>query len=325
MKLPRRNLFRLAVGAAAIPAASVIEKAQLYPNRTVRFVVPFPPGGSADPIARVLATQLADMWGQQIVVENRDGASGNIAAQDVAQSPADGHTLLVGGRSLTTNPFVYSSIVDPTIDLSPVTRICSFTNVMIVPNSSSLKSVGEFIEYARTRPGKIAFASSGTGASPHLTGELFKRMAGLDMVHVPRRGVGPALSDLISGRVDVMFPTMPSVLAQIQNKAVRPLGVTSPARSPFVPDIPTIAESSIADFEMSDGYGLFLPPNAPVELVTKLHDDTVTALSHPSVAQRLAELAALPVTSTPADLAAWLKSEMDKWGPVVKELGIKPD
>lgn len=323
--MTRRSLFRLAASAAAIPAMSMIGKAQPYPIKPVRLIVPFPRGGSADPIARVLAHRLAHLWRREVLVENRDGDSGNIAAREVSQSPPDGYTLFIGGRSLTTNPFVYSSTVDPIADLSPVTQICSFTNVMIVPNSLPVKTVAEFIDQARAKRGKVTFASSGTGASPHLTGELFRRMAQVDMTHVPYRGVGPALNDVISGRVDVMFPTMPPVLTQIRNKTVRPLGVTSPTRSPFTPNIPTIAEAGTRGFEMSDGYGLLLPPKAPTEIVARLHNDAIAALAHPESRKKLEELATSAVTSTPAEFAALLKSEMDKWGPIVKDLGIKPD
>jgi tripartite-type tricarboxylate transporter receptor subunit TctC len=325
MKLRRRQFLHLAAGAAALLAGARLARAQAYPSRPVRFVVPFPPGGSADPIARVLANRLSAVWGQQMVVENNAGASGNIAAQAVTQAPPDGYTLFIGGRSITTNPFIYSSIVDPVTDLTPITRICTFANVMIVPSSSRSKSVREFIEYAKANPGMITFAHSGTGASPHLTGELFKRMAGIDMTPVPYRGVDSAVRDLISGRVDAMFGTMPSVLAQVRSKAVRALGVTSITRSPFVPDIPTIAESGIAGFDVTDGYAFFFPPKTPAELVKKIHDDTVAALAHPSVKQGLEAIAASPVTSTPAELAALLKTEMEKWGPIIKELGIKPD
>jgi tripartite-type tricarboxylate transporter receptor subunit TctC len=291
----------------------------------VRFVVPFPPGGSADPIARVLANRLTELWGQQVVIENKAGAGGNIAAQAVAQSPPDGYTLFIAGNFLATNPYLYSSIVDPLTDLTPVTRICTYTNVLIVPNASPARSVGEFIVHCRANRGRITFASSGTGASPHLNGELFKRLTGVEMTHVPYRGGGPALNDLIPGRVDAMFATLPSVLAQVQSKTVRALGVASAKRSPFAPDIPTIAESGVPNFDVTDGYALFLPPRTPAGIVNKVHDDTVAALAHPPVRQRLAEIAASTVTSTPAELAASMKSEMNKWGPIIRELGIKAD
>jgi tripartite-type tricarboxylate transporter receptor subunit TctC len=325
MNFRRRGFLLLALGAAAMPASTRIASAQAYPNRYVRFMVPFPPGGSADPIARVLANRLAELWGQQVVIENRGGAGGNIAAQAVAQSAPDGYTLFIGGTFLATNPFIYSSIVDPLSDLTPVTRICTYTNLMVVPNSSPAKSVGEFIEHCKANRGRITFASSGSGASPHLNGELFKRLAGVEMTHVPYRGGGAALNDLIPGRVDAMFATMPSVLSLVRSKNVRALAVASATRSPFAPDIPTMTESGVPGFDATDGYALFFPPRTPIEIVNKVREDTVVALADPSVRQRFEELAASIVTSTPTELANLLKSEMDKWGPIIKELGIKPD
>jgi tripartite-type tricarboxylate transporter receptor subunit TctC len=324
MKFQRRQFLVMAASASALPAVSRTAIAQTYPNRFVRFVVPFPPGGSADPIARVLANRLTELWGQQVVIENKGGAGGNIAALAVAQSAPDGYTLFMGGTFLATNPFLYSSVVDPTTDLTPVTRICTFTYVMIVLNSSPARSVSEFIEYCKANRGKISFASTGTGAA-HLSGELFKRLTGVEMTRIPYRGGGLALNDLIPGRVDAMFATMPSVLALIQNKTVRALGVASSTRSPFAPDIPTIAESAVSGFDVSDGYALFFPPKTSPKIVNKVHDDTVAALAHPPVRQRLGEIAASPVNSTPTELATLLTSEMDKWGPIIKDLGIKPD
>jgi tripartite-type tricarboxylate transporter receptor subunit TctC len=321
----RRRFLLLAAGVAALPAVSRIARAQAYPNRYVRFVVPFPPGGSADPIARVLANRLSELWLQQVVIENKAGAGGNIAAQSVAQSPPDGYTLFIGGNFLATNVYLYSSIVDPLTDLTPVTRICTYTNVMIVPNTSPARSVKEFIEYCKANRGKITFASSGTGASPHLNGELFKRLAGVEMTHVPYRGGGPALNDLVPGRVDAMFATLPSVIALIQSRTVRALGVASGARSPFAPDIPTIAEAGVPGFDVTDGYALFCPPRTPADIVSKIHDDTVEALAFPPVRQRLADIGASTVTSTPTELASEVRAEMKKWGPIIKELGIKAE
>jgi tripartite-type tricarboxylate transporter receptor subunit TctC len=291
----------------------------------VRFIVPFPPGGSADPIARVIASRLSEMWGQQVVVENRGGAGGNIAALAVAQSPPDGSTLFIGGTFLATNPFIYSSVVNPITDLTPVTRICTYTNLMVVPNSSPARTVREFVAYCRANHGKITFASSGSGASPHLNGELFKRLAGVEMTHVPYRGGAAALSDLIPGRVDVMFATMPSVLALVQARTVRPLAVASGTRSPFAPGIPTIAEDGVPGFDVTDGYGLFMPPKTPEEMITRVHNDAVAALAHPLVKQRLEELAASVIVSTPAEYVDLLRADMTKWAPVIRELGIKPE
>jgi tripartite-type tricarboxylate transporter receptor subunit TctC len=302
-----------------------VARAQGYPSRYVRLIVQFPPGGSADPLARVLANRLSEVWGQQVVVENKGGAGGNIGAAAVAQATPDGYTLLIGlDASFTINPYIYSSLgYDPSTDLAPVTRLCTFTNLMVVPNSSPAKSVTEFINHAKANRGKITFASPGTGTPPHLSGELFKRMASIEMTHVPYRGGGPAFNDLIPGRVDVMFATMPSVLAQVQSGVLRGLAVTSAVRSPFVPTIPTIAESGVGGFDVSDGYGLYLPAKTLAEIARKVRDDAVEAMAHPAVKQRLEEIAMTVVTSTPTELAALLKSEAAKWGPIIKAAGIK--
>ena len=326
MGLTRRTFISCAITSAVISGVSHQVAAQNWPNRYVRFVVPFPPGGSADPIARVLAGRLSDIWGQQVVIENKPGAGGNIGAIAAAQSAPDGYTLFTGTVFLATNPYLYRSLgYDPIADFAPITRLCTFTNVMVVPNSLPAKSVREFIGYAKANPGKITFASPGIGTLSHLSGELFKRMAGIEMTHVPYRGGAPALNDLIPGRVDVMFATMPSVRALVDSGAVRALAVTSGTRSPFMPDIPTIAESGVPAFDVSDGYALFMPAKTPTETVRKVHADTVAALAHPPVKQRLEEIAAAVVTSTPAELTAYLKSEMEKWSAIIKEAGIRAD
>jgi tripartite-type tricarboxylate transporter receptor subunit TctC len=317
--------MHLAAGAAALPAVSRFTWAQTYPNRYVHFVVPFPPGGSTDPVARVLANRLSEVWGQQVVIENKGGAGGNIGAQAVAQSAPDGYTLFIATSLLATNPYLFSAVgYDPITDLAPVTRLTAFTNAMVVPNSSPAKSVKEFVDYAKTNRGRT-FASPGTGTIQHLAGELFKRTAGIELTHVPYRGGGPALNDLIPGRIDVMFATLPSVLPQIQSDTIRALAVTSATRVPFAPNIPSIAESGFPGFNVSDGHSLFMPAKTPAEIVRKVHDDAVAALAHQPVKQKFEELAVSAATSTPAELTAYLKSEMSKWGAVIKDANIKAE
>ena len=326
MRFSRRNFLHLAAGAAALPILSHPARAQAYPNRYVRLVVPFPPGGSTDPVARVLANRLSEVWGQQVIIENKGGAGGNIGAQAAAQSAPDGYTLFIGTSFLATNPYLFTSVgYDPIADFAPVTRLTAFTNVIVVPNSSPAKSVKEFIDHAKTNRGKITFASPGTGTIQHLAGELFKRVAGIELTHVPYRGGGPALNDLIPGRIDSMFATLPSVLAQIQSGTIRAIAVTSASRVPFVPNIPTVAESGLPGFDVSDGHVLFVPARTPAELIRKVNRDVVDALAHPPVRQRLDELAVVGVASTPAQLAAYLKSEMKKWGAVIKDANIKAE
>ena len=323
MSHSRRALLRLAAGTAALSAAAGIARAQAYPSRHVRIVVPFPPGGSSDPVARILAARLSEIWGQQVVAENKAGAGGNIAAVAVAQAPADGYTLFCGGDFLAANHYLYSSTIHPITDLTPVTLICTYANVMVVPNTSPAASVGDFIDHCRANRGKVTFASSGTGAPPHLTGEMFKRMAGIEMTHVPYRGGGLALNDLIPGRVDVMFATMPSVRALVESGALRALAVSSAARSPFMPQVPSIAESGVPGFDVPSWFALFLPPGTPAPIVGKIHSDAVASISHPQAKQRYAEIGSTAATSTPAELTARLQSELDKWGPLIRDLGIR--
>ena len=319
----RRRFLRLAAGAVALPAVSRIASAQSFPSRYVRLVIPFPPGGTADPVARVLANRLSEVWGQQVVVENRGGAAGNIAAQAVAQAEPDGHTFLLGSIFLATNPFLFSSVgYDPVGDLAPVTQVGAFPNLMVVPNASPARSVRDFIEHAKAGRGRVSFASNGIGGTPHLSAELFKRMAGIEMLHVPYRGAGPALNDLIPGRVDVMFNNIGAVLPLIQGGKLRGLAVTTAKRSPAIPQLPPIAEAGVPGFDVSSWYGFFAPGKTPPEIVGKMHADTVAALADPTTKSRLEQLGVVVIGSTPAELAVYLKSEMEKWGPVIKEAGI---
>jgi len=326
MKLPRRNFLRLAASAAALPAVSRIAWAQAYPNRYVRLVVPFPPGGTADPVARVIASRLSEVWGYQVVIENKGGAAGNIAAQTVAQAEPDGHTMLQGSFFLATNPFLYNSVgYDPIVDLAPVTLFGAFANLMVVPNSSPAKTVREFIDYAKAKRGRISYASNGIGGTPHLSGELFKHLAGVEMTHVPYRGGGPALNDLIPGRVDVLFGTLPSTLPQARTGTLRALAVTSRTRAHSAPDIPTLDEAGVQGFELVGWNGLFLPARTPANIVTKVHGDVIAALAYPPVKQKLEEMGLEVSGSTPDEFAAYLQSEMAKWGSIIKEVGIKAE
>ena len=319
----RRTL--IATSAAAIVAPAVIGRAQAqtYPNRFVRLVVPFPPGGGTDAIARVVAAKLSDMWGQQLVVENRGGGATNIGTEQVARADPDGYTIMLHSMPLAVNKFLFPSLnYDPVTDLAPVTLICEYPNVMAVPISSPARSVKEFIDYANANKGKITFASSGHGTSVHLSGELFKRLAKVEMLHVPYRGAGPALNDLIPGRVDVMFNNIGAVLPLIQGGKLRGLAVTTAKRTPAAPDLPPIAEEGVPGFDVSSWYAFLAPAKTPPEIIRKLHADTVTAINDPKTRQRLEGLGVVVRGSTPAELAAYLKAEMDKWGPVIKEAGI---
>jgi tripartite-type tricarboxylate transporter receptor subunit TctC len=324
MRLPRRKFLHLVAFAGALPALLRTAWAQSYPNRPVRFIVPFPPGGSADPIARLLGNRLSEIWGQQVVIENKGGAGGNLGAQTAATAAPDGYTIFLGGGFMAKNPFLYpGSGYDPLIDLAPVAKVCEFINVMVVPNASPVRSVREFIDYAKANRGKITFASSGTGADPHMSAELFRKLTGIEMTHVPYRGGGPALNDVIPGRVDVYFGTLPSTLPIARNGQVRALAVTSAKRSEFAPELPTISEGGVPGYEYSSWYGMYAPAKTSTEIIRKLHQDTVAALSHPHLKQRLADIATSATPSSPAELTALLKSDMEVWGPIIKAANIK--
>jgi tripartite-type tricarboxylate transporter receptor subunit TctC len=324
MRLLRRQCLHLAAGAAALPIVSRVAWPQVYPLRHVRLVVPFPAGGGGDAIARPLANRLSELWGQQIVIENRGGAGGNIGAQAVAQSAPDGYTILLGPAALAINPALYPANSNPANNLAPITLLTVISNLMIVPINSPVKSVNEFIDYAKTNHGKITFASTGIASSPHLSGELFKRKAGIEMIHVPYRGAGLAINDLIPGRVDTMFSNLPGVLPHVRNGTIRALAVTSATRSPAAPDIPTIGES-VPGYEVSGWWGLFVQSKTPNEIVMKIHADAVAALEHPSVKQKYDAIGAPVTSSTPAELAALLASDTDKWGTIINQAGITPE
>src|SRR5262245_22742524 len=321
----RRRFIALGACALAAPALLRGAFAQTYPSRFVRLVVPFPPGGAVDAAARIIANQLSQMWGQQMVIENKGGAGGNIAALAVLNSEADGYTVYICSIGHAINQFIYPNIgYDPVADFSPVTLMCVYPNIMAVPNSSPDHSVQDYIARAKANPGKVTYCSSGIGTSLHLCGELFKRMAGVDVTHIPYRGAGPALNDLLPGRVDAIFANFPSTLPYVQQGQLRGLAVTTAQRQPEVPNLPAIAEV-VPGYDVSSWFALFVSAKTPPELVAKLNHDAVAALNHPPVKQRYAQLGATVVASTPAELATHLKAEMDRWGPVIKAAGIKAD
>jgi tripartite-type tricarboxylate transporter receptor subunit TctC len=321
--MQRRRFIALGGAALAAPAFMRGARAQNYPVRFVRLVVPFPPGGAVDGAARIIAARLNEMWGQQMVIENRPGAGGNVAAQAVLQAEPDGYTVYIASIGHAISQFVTPSIsYHPVADFAPVTLMCVYPNIFAVPNSSPSRSVPEFIARAKGEPGKVTYCSSGIGTSLHLAGELFKRMAGIDVTHIPYRGAGPALNDLIPGRVDAIFANFPSTLPYVQNGQLRGLAVTTAKRQPEVPDLPAIAEF-VPGYDVSSWFALFVAAKTPPGIVAKLHRDAVTALNHPPVKARYAQLGATVVGSTPGELATFLQAEIDRWGPVIKAAGIK--
>ena len=321
--MQRRRFIALGGAALAAPAFVRAALAQNYPTRFVRLVVPFPPGGAVDGAARIIAARLSEMWGQQMVIENRPGAGGNVAAQAVLQADADGYTVYIASIGHAISQFVTPSLsYHPVTDFAPVTLMCVYPNIMAVPNSSPSKSVPQFIARAKAEPGKVTYCSSGIGTSLHLAGELFKRMAGIDVTHIPYRGAGPALNDLIPGRVDAIFANFPSTLPYVQNGQLRGLAVTTAKRQPEVPDLPAIAEF-VPGYDVSSWFALFVAARTPPEIVARLHQDAVAALNHPPVKARYAQLGATVVGSSPSELATFLQAEIDRWGPVIKAAGIK--
>ena len=323
--LNRRRFVGLT--AAAIAAPSMLgsrARGANWPLRNVRIVVPFPPGGSTDITARLVGNRLQEVWGQTVVIENKPGAGGNIASDMVARSDPDGYTIFIVGPGLATNQFLYPSLsYDPVGDFAPVTLLITQPNVMCVPNSKPAKSVREFIAYCNDNRGKVTYASSGNGTTLHLSGELFKRLANVEMTHIPYRGGALAINDLLPGRVDVSFDNMPSIIGHVRAGAVRALAVTTKERVPVVPDLPTIAEAGVPGFDVSSWFGFFVPVKTPQEIIARLNADTNAALAHASVKPRFDDLGATPRGTTPGELAAFLKSEIDKWGPVIRDARIR--
>jgi len=321
----------LIAGAAAAPLSVRTARAQTkapaqaqpWPNRLVRIVCPIAPGGGIDAVTRLVAARLSEIWRQQVVVENRTGGGNNIAAEAVARSEPDGHTIFAAPPSLAVASLLFPSLsYDPIADFAPVSLIGTYPNIMVVPNSVPAHSVAEFIVYAKANRGKITYASGGHGSSLHLAGELFKRMTGIEMTHIPYRGAAPAFNDLIPGRVDVMFNLLASSLPQVRAGKVRGLAVTTLERVPIAPDLPTISESGVPGFDVSSWIGLFVPAKTPPEIVRRLHADTVTALADAATRQKLADMGVVVAASTPATLAEAIHAETAKWGPIIKEAGI---
>jgi tripartite-type tricarboxylate transporter receptor subunit TctC len=326
MRLPRRKFLHLTAGAAVLPAASYSAKAQTYPTRPVRFIVPFAAGGPLDILARLIAQGLSDRLGQQFVVENRTGAGGNIGTEAATRAIPDGYTFLVVGASHAINRSLYSKLsFDVVRDLVPVAGIMRGPNVLEVHPSVPAKTVPEFIAYARSNPGKITMASAGVGTNQHMSGELFKMLAGVDLVHVPyNRGAGAALIDLLGGQVHMMIDSIPSSVEYIKAGKLRALGVTSATRLDILPDIPAVTES-VPGYEANGLAGLLAPKNTPAEIIEKLNREINAALGDPAMKARFAELGGIPMPGSPADFKTFFAQETEKWGQVVKFAGIKPE
>jgi tripartite-type tricarboxylate transporter receptor subunit TctC len=325
MKIRRRQFLHLAAGAAALPAVSRLAWAQAYPSRPVRLIVPIGPGGASDIAARLIGQWLSDQLGQPFIIENRPGGGNSIGTEAVVRAPADGYTLLLCGASNATNATIYDKLnYDFIRDIAPVAGIIRGTLVLVVNPSLPAKSVPEFIAYAKTNPRKLNMASPGVGNLSHIAGELFKMMAGVDMVHVPYRGSGPALNDLLSGQVQVYFPTTLSSIGYIGDGRLRALAVTAATRSEAPPDIPTVGEF-VPGYEASSWYGVGAPKATPAEIVEKLNKEINAALADPKIKARLADLGGDVLVLSPADFGRLIADETEKWGKVVRAANIKPE
>jgi tripartite-type tricarboxylate transporter receptor subunit TctC len=323
MKLPRRKFLYVVPGAVALPVISRMARAQTYPTRPVRLIVGFDAGGAADILARLMGQWLSERLGQQFVIENRSGASGNIAAEAVARAAPDGYTLLLLGSTDVINVTLYEKLnFDFTRDIVPVASITRAPHMLVVHPLFPAKTVPEFIAFAKANPGKVSMASAGFGTPSHMSGELFKTMAGIDMAHVPYRGAGPALVDLLGGQVQVFFSSLPSSTAHVRTGDLRALGVTTTTRSETLPDVPAIGDF-LPGYEASGITGFGAPKSTPADIIETLNKEVNAGLADPKIKTRLAELGGKALPGSPDDFGKLIADETEKWGKVVKFVGIK--
>jgi tripartite-type tricarboxylate transporter receptor subunit TctC len=320
--------------AASLVAACLIAISPLpataqesYPDKVITMVVPFPAGGTTDILARVVGQYLSDEFGQQVIIENRGGAGGNIGSQAVAQAEPDGYTLLMGTVGThAINASLYASMpFDPVKDFQPLSRVAMVPNLLVANPQQPFKTVQELIDYAKANPGTITYASSGNGTSIHLSAELFKTMAGVDMLHVPYKGSALALTDLLGNQVAIMFDNLPSAIQHVRAGKLRAIAVTSAKRSPQLPNTPTIAEAGLPGYEATSWFGLFAPAGTPQPVVDKLNAAIVKAIADPKVSEQFEHQGAEPYPETPAEFAAFIEAELVKWGKVVKDSGARVD
>jgi len=319
-------LMRGVLAALLICAASTPGRADAYPTKPIRFIVPWPPGGGADITARIVGQRAGELIGQTLVIDNRPGAGGNIGAEVAAHAAPDGYTILFGYVGThAINPGLYHHMPFAPSELAPVTLMNTVSNILVVHPSLPASSVGALIALARAQPGTLNFSSAGNGSLPHLAGELFKTMTGVDMVHVPFKGGGPAVAALIAGEVQLAFADPLAALPAVKGGQLRALGVTAAKRSSGMPELPTIAESGVPGFDAPGWNGLLAPAGTPAPIIAKLHDSFVAALGTPSVRARLSEQAYDPVGSTPEAFGAFIATETEKWGKVIKAAGARLD
>jgi tripartite-type tricarboxylate transporter receptor subunit TctC len=325
MNLPRRKFLHLAAGAAAFPVATRIASAESYPSRPVHIIVGFPPGGATDINARLIGQWLSERLGQPFIIENRPGAGSNIGTELVVHAVPDGYTVLLAGPPTAINATLYEKLNFNFIrDIAPIASIVREPLIMVVNPSVPAKTVAEFIAYAKANPGKINMASAGNGSVVHIAGELFKMMAGVDMVHVPYKGGGPGVTDLLGGQVQVMFATAPSSIEFVRAGKLRALAVTTATRLAALPDIATVGEF-VPGYEASGFYGLGAPKNTPLEIIDKLNKEINASLADPKMRARVAETGGTVLAGSPTDFEKLIAEETDKWGKVIRAANIKPD
>jgi tripartite-type tricarboxylate transporter receptor subunit TctC len=322
--MDRRRLVTLAAGLALAPIADRSAFALTWPQRPVRVIVPYPAGGSTDVVTRITADRLSGIWNQQAVVENKPGASTNLAAAYVAHADPDGYTMLTGTSALAITRLLFRSIPYSLSDLAPVSMICSFPLLLLVPTSSPAKSVKEFIAFAKQNKGHVTYASPGVGTAPHLAGEMLKQVADIEMTHVPYRGDAPALTDTIAGRIDLQIGG-PAMLEQVRSGQVRALAFASARRSSLEPELPTVAEAGFPDFDVGGFFAFFVPAQTPRPIIDKIQADTVAVVRDPVVKAKFERIGMVAVGSTPEELAAALKAETERWTPVIREAKISLD
>jgi len=307
-------------------AFSAAASAQIYPSKPIRMVVAFPPGGGTDIVARMIAPKLGDALGQSVLVENRGGASGNIGTEFAAHAAPDGYTLLMGNVAPNAiNVSLFKLAFDPVADFAPVSLVASTPNILVVHPLTPARTVAAVIALAAANPGKFNYASAGVGSSSHLAGELFRILAGADIVHVPYKGAGPAMVDVLSGEIQLYFATMPAAMPHVRSGRLAPVAVTSAKRSQAMPALPTIAESGVPGYEASTWYGMLAPAHTPDAVLARLHADIVKILAVPETRERLADQGFEPVGNSPEEFGAYIKSEIAKWGKVIRDAGIRPE
>jgi tripartite-type tricarboxylate transporter receptor subunit TctC len=322
--LSRRRLLGLSGAVLALPALSRLAQARSYPTRAVRLVVGYAPGGATDITARVIAERLSERLGQQFLVENRPGAATNIATEQVVRAPPDGYTLLMASAANAINATLYDNLnFDFIRDMTPVAGIIGMQNVLEVHPAVPVNTVLELIAYAKANPDRLIAGSAGNGSPGHVSAELFKMLTGIKMLHAPYRGIAPALTDLLGGRIHVLFDNMATAIEHIQGGKVRALGVTTMVRSPLLPDLPTISES-VPGYDASSWYGMTAPKDTPAEIVDSLNREINAAVVNRAVADRFAAMGAAPLTGTPADFGKFIADETEKWGRVVRFANVKP-